>query len=199
MINFSCVELRWITVWSSVEGYITELNFELLSDVVCLFMICRCYMQSIVYQRKQCLCRPLCCYLLERYNNGSHSLQGTATSFPDLKWRPRLHHTVFISDWFHMGLAFCLHETVFMSYRTGLLFTRERSNPIRFVPFRRLQMKTLWKWHETDSISCKQLSPVSTQISGTEPHYHVCEPPIHLGCCAVAEYVVEAEPTVKAL
>ena len=69
----------------------------------------------------------------------------------------------FISDWFHIGLAFCLHDTVFISYRIGLLFTRERTNPICFIPFSRFQMKTLWKWHETNPISCKRSNPVSTQ------------------------------------
>ena len=28
-----------------------------------------------------------------------------------------------------------IHDTVFISYRTGFLFTRERTNPIRFIPF----------------------------------------------------------------
>ena len=29
----------------------------------------------------------------------------------------------FISDWFNIGLAFCLHETTFISYRIDLMFT----------------------------------------------------------------------------
>ena len=41
----------------------------------------------------------------------------------------------FISDWFHIGLAFCLHDNVFIPYRIGLLFTRERTNPICLIPF----------------------------------------------------------------
>ena len=44
---------------------------------------------------------------------------------------------------FHIGLALCLHDTVFIPYRIGLLFTRERTNPICFIPSSHFQMKTL--------------------------------------------------------
>ena len=71
-------------------------------------------------------------------NNTQQSNKTSATAAPFTRYR--FH---FISDWFHIGLAFCLHDTVFISYRIGLLFTRERTNPICFIPFSRFQMKTL--------------------------------------------------------
>ena len=52
----------------------------------------------------------------------------------------------FISSWFH--------------YRIGLLFTRERTNPIQFLHFPK---KTPWKWHETSPISWKRSNRVATQ------------------------------------
>ena len=88
----------------------------------------------------------------------THDRREVSTSAPFTRYR--FHFTL---DWFHIGLAFCLHDTVFIPYWIGLLFTRERTNPTFFIPFSRFQMKTLWKWHEANPISCKRSNPISTQ------------------------------------
>ena len=56
-----------------------------------------------------------------------------------------------------------LWDTVFISHRIGLLFTRERTITIRSRMFSRFQMKTLWKWNEANAMSCKRLNPVPNQ------------------------------------
>ena len=68
---------------------------------------------------------------------------------------PCLHDTVLISsDWFHIEFVLCLRETVFISYRTDLTFTRERTIPPGFMPFSHVNIAPIR--FEMKTVSCKQ-------------------------------------------